>query len=25
VPTWAELDPLLRLLPRSSTGERMST
>ncbi|MCY7396236.1 MAG: lactate utilization protein, partial [Nocardioides sp.] len=24
VPTWAELDPLLRLLPRSSTGERMN-
>ncbi|MFA6576427.1 MAG: 4Fe-4S dicluster domain-containing protein, partial [Nocardioides sp.] len=22
--TWAELDPLLRLLPRSSTGERMN-
>ncbi|MCW2813371.1 MAG: lutB [Nocardioides sp.] len=24
VPTWDELDPLLRLLPRSSTGERMN-
>ena len=24
VPTWADLDPLLRLLPRSSTGERMN-
>ncbi len=24
VPTWAELDPLIRLLPRSSTGERMN-
>lgn len=24
VPTWAELDPLMRLLPRSSTGERMN-
>jgi len=24
VRTWAELDPLLRLLPRSSTGERMN-
>ncbi|MBM6403038.1 lactate utilization protein [Phycicoccus sp. CSK15P-2] len=24
VPTWGELDPLLRLLPRSSTGERMN-
>jgi iron-sulfur cluster protein len=24
VPTWAGLDPLLRLLPRSSTGERMN-
>ena len=24
VPTWSELDPLLRLLPRSSTGERMN-
>lgn len=24
VPTFAELDPLLRLLPRSSTGERMN-
>lgn len=24
VPTWTELDPLLRLLPRSSTGERMN-
>lgn len=24
VPTWAQLDPLLRLLPRSSTGERMN-
>lgn len=24
VPTWAELDPLVRLLPRSSTGERMN-
>lgn len=24
VPTWAELDALLRLLPRSSTGERMN-
>jgi L-lactate dehydrogenase complex protein LldF len=24
VPTWAELDVLLRLLPRSSTGERMN-
>ncbi|RHW25652.1 iron-sulfur cluster-binding protein [Nocardioides immobilis] len=24
VPSWAELDPLLRLLPRSSTGERMN-
>ena len=24
VPTWAEVDPLLRLLPRSSTGERMN-
>ena len=24
VPTWAELDSLLRLLPRSSTGERMN-
>jgi iron-sulfur cluster protein len=24
VPTWVELDPLLRLLPRSSTGERMN-
>ncbi|MFE0588384.1 lactate utilization protein B [Micromonospora echinospora] len=24
VPRWADLDPLLRLLPRSSTGERMN-
>ncbi len=24
VPTWGELDPLLRLLPRSATGERMN-
>jgi len=24
VPTWRDLDPLLRLLPRSSTGERMN-
>ncbi len=24
VPTWADLDPMLRLLPRSSTGERMN-
>ncbi|MDF1605273.1 lactate utilization protein B [Nocardioides sp. YIM 152315] len=24
VPTWSGLDPLLRLLPRSSTGERMN-
>lgn len=24
VPSWAELDPLIRLLPRSSTGERMN-
>jgi iron-sulfur cluster protein len=24
VSTWADLDPLLRLLPRSSTGERMN-
>ncbi|MDQ3627604.1 MAG: lactate utilization protein [Actinomycetota bacterium] len=24
VPTWEQLDPLLRLLPRSSTGERMN-
>ena len=24
VPSWADLDPLLRLLPRSSTGERMN-
>jgi L-lactate dehydrogenase complex protein LldF len=24
VPTWAGLDPMLRLLPRSSTGERMN-
>ncbi|MDN5893681.1 MAG: lactate utilization protein [Nocardioides sp.] len=24
VPTWSELDPLMRLLPRSSTGERMN-
>jgi L-lactate dehydrogenase complex protein LldF len=24
VPTWADLDPFLRLLPRSSTGERMN-
>lgn len=24
VPTWAELDPFLTLLPRSSTGERMN-
>ena len=24
VPTWAQLEPLLRLLPRSSTGERMN-
>jgi L-lactate dehydrogenase complex protein LldF len=24
VPTWADLDALLRLLPRSSTGERMN-
>ncbi|WP_179519348.1 lactate utilization protein B [Nocardioides perillae] len=24
VPTWEALDPLLRLLPRSSTGERMN-
>ena len=24
VPTWEDLDPLLRLLPRSSTGERMN-
>ena len=24
LPTWADLDPLLRLLPRSSTGERMN-
>ena len=24
VATWADLDPLLRLLPRSSTGERMN-
>ncbi len=24
VPTWSDLDPLLRLLPRSSTGERMN-
>ena len=24
MPTWADLDPLLRLLPRSSTGERMN-
>ncbi|WP_307827878.1 lactate utilization protein B [Nocardioides sp. SYSU D00038] len=24
VPTWEQLDPMLRLLPRSSTGERMN-
>src|SRR5689334_18772866 len=24
VPTWRDLDPLLRLLPRASTGERMN-
>ena len=24
LPTWASLDPMLRLLPRSSTGERMN-